>query len=45
MLDIFDVLNGFEESNYVKLLNDLGITPIWYSDHEEIADILKEVTA
>jgi hypothetical protein len=43
MLGIFRVLNGFEEQNYNKLLLEMGITPIWYSDHSEVAEILQSI--
>jgi SIR2-like domain len=45
MLDIFDELNRFEEINYVRLLSELGITPIWYSRRQEVAEILESITA
>jgi hypothetical protein len=43
MLGIFQVLNGFEEDNYNKLLLEMGITPIWYSDHKEVGQILQSI--
>jgi len=43
MLGIFHVLNGFEEDNYNKLLSEMGITPIWYSDHKDVGQILRSI--
>lgn len=43
MLGIFQVLNGFEEENYNKILFQMGITPIWYSDHQEVGQILHSI--
>jgi SIR2-like protein len=43
MLTIFQELNRHEEANYTKLLLDLGITPIWYSMHEEVGSILMSI--
>ncbi|HTD15660.1 MAG TPA: SIR2 family protein [Chthoniobacterales bacterium] len=43
MLGIFQVLNSFEEHNYNKLLLEMGITPIWYSDHKEVRQLLQSI--
>jgi SIR2-like domain len=43
MLGIFEVLNSFEEKNYNKVLLEMGITPIWYSDHQEVGQILHSI--
>jgi hypothetical protein len=45
MLSIFAELNRYEKDNYNKLLAELGITPIWYSDHQEVGQILRQIVA
>jgi hypothetical protein len=43
ILEIFQELNRREGSNYTDLLNQMGITPIWYSDHKDVSQILHSV--
>jgi hypothetical protein len=43
MLTIFHELNRHEEANYTRLLLDLGITPVWYSTHEDVGPALMSI--
>lgn len=43
MLKIFQELDHYEKHNYNKLLSELGITPIWYADHQEVGQILRSI--
>jgi|GEM_PF-917679 len=43
MIEIFEELNRHEESNYTQMLNDMGITPIWYTNHKDVRGILSQI--
>lgn len=44
ILDIFSVISRQEQESYSKLLEGFGVTPIWYSEHSEIPQLLRSIT-
>lgn len=43
MLGIFGHLNDMERSNYSKVLGEMGITPIWVDNYDEVGEILNQI--
>jgi hypothetical protein len=45
MLEIIDVVNRNEQAHHAKMLEELGISPIWFEEYEQLPEILDSIVA
>ncbi len=43
MLEIINVVNQNEQANHAKMLEEFGITPIWFEEYEQVPEILDSI--
>ena len=45
MREIIDVVNRNEQDNHAKMLEEFGITPIWFEEYDQVPGILDSILA